>query len=126
MDYSLFQTTFPEEVYAVPSPLTVILDRPWSEQPAECREALTKLLAAVRQSPESVRMIHQETLDLSAWAQPPSRLVAFVKPQKGIALNEKISTPATEMVVTEPLSALLTNEESKRKFWTAFRTLFTS
>lgn len=121
---SLFTTTYSEEIYSFHQPLTVILDKPWSEQKPECKEALAKLLAAVGQSPESVRMVHQEVLDLAAWAEPPTRIVAFVPPPKGVALNERITTPASEIVVTEPLAALLANEESKRKFWTAFRSLF--
>lgn len=125
MSYGLFDTTYPEEIYAVAPPLTVILDKPWSELPPESRDALTKLLAAVHHSPESVRMICQDHVDLSDWAEPPARLVAFVPPKKGIPLNEKIITPTTGMVITEPLPVLLTNEETKRKFWLAFKSLFT-
>lgn len=124
MAYSLFDTTYGEEVYAFNPPLTIILEEPWSAQSAPCREALTKLLAAVRLSPESVRMVCQDTLDLSAWADPPARIVAFMPPPKGVTVNEKITTPASEIVVTEPLSVLLTNEEIKRKFWSVFKTLF--
>jgi len=124
MLYTLFDTTYAEEVYNFRPPLTVILDKPWNEQPEECREALVKLLAAVRQTTASVRMLHQPTLDLSALADPPARVVAFTKPPKGIALFEKLQTPSGELVVSEPLAALLADEALKRKFWTAFKTLF--
>jgi hypothetical protein len=127
MGYSAFETTFNEEVYAFRPPLTVILDKPWNEQSTACQEALHKLLEKVQQSLESVRLVHQSTLDLSVWgADPPARIVAFVNPPKGIAMNEKISTPTSEIVVTEPLSVLLSNDEVKRKFWSAFKTLFPS
>lgn len=124
MSYGLFDTTYPEEIYAVTPPLTVVLDKPWSDLPLDCREALIKLLAAVHHSPESVRMICQDHIDLTNWAEPPAKLVAFVPSKKGIPLNERITTPTTEMVITEPLPVLLTNEETKRKFWSAFKTLF--
>jgi len=124
MSYGLFDTTYQEEVYAVAPPLTVILDQPWSSMPPDCREALVKLLAAVNHSPESVRMIHQDHVDLTNWTDPPSKLVAFVPPKKGIPMNEKIITPTTAMVITEPLPVLLSNEDTKRKFWSAFKTLF--
>lgn len=124
MTWTVFGTTFNEEVYDFQPPLTVILEKPWSAQSPQCQEALTKLLSAVRQSPESVRMVTQATLDLSAWADSPARIVAFVPPPKGINTNEKITTPKSEIVVAEPLSVLLANEDLKRKFWAAFRTLF--
>jgi hypothetical protein len=71
-------------------------------------------------------MVCQEKLDLSAWADMPSILVAFVAPPPGVVLNEKISTPTTEMVITEPLEVLLSDEGVKRKFWGAFRSLFSA
>jgi hypothetical protein len=126
MAYTFLTTTFPEEVYSVRTPLTAILDTPWSALSPECRELLTKILGAVNHSPESVRLVHQDSLDMSSWVEPPARLVAFVTAPKGITQNEKITTPTTEMVVTEPLSTLLGNEAVKRKFWTAFKTLFPS
>lgn len=126
MAYELFETTYNEEVYNFRPPLTVILDKPWNDQSPACKEALGKLLAAVGQSLESIRIVHQPVLNLSAWADPPARIVAFVASPKGIAINEKITTPASEILVTEPLELLLDNEEVKRKFWLAFKTLFAS
>lgn len=126
MTYSLFQTTFTEEVYSFPPPLTVVLDKPWSEQPEAHRDALVKLLAAVGHRPDSIRMVHQEKFDLSGWIDLPAKLVAFVPASPGVALNEKITLATTDMVITEPLGILLANEEVKRKFWTAFRSLFPS
>lgn len=123
---ALFTVTYTEEIYSFRPPLVVVLDKPWSKQPETNREALAKLLAAVGHRPESVRMVHQQHLDLSALGDMPSKLVAFVPPAPGIALNEKISTPTTEMVVTEPLEVLLADEGVKRKFWAAFKSLFSA
>lgn len=124
MNPSLVAATYPEEIYAFTPSFVVVLDKPWDAQPEANREALIKLLGAVGHRPDSVRMVCQEKLDLSAWAEMPSRLVAFVTPPPGIVLNEKISTPTTDMVITEPLGVLLTDEGVKRKFWTAFKSLF--
>lgn len=124
MTPTLFEATYLEEVYAFSPSFVVVLDKPWDAQPEANREALAKLLAAVGHRPDSVRMVCQEKLDLSAWADMPSRLVAFVTPPPGVVLNEKISTPTTEMVITEPLDVLLSDEGVKRKFWAAFKSLF--
>lgn len=121
---ALLTATYPEEIYNFRFPLVVVLNKPWSEQPEANREALVKLLAAVGHSTASVRMVHQEKLDLQAWNDMPERLVAFVPPPAGVAVNEKIVTPTTQMVVTEPLEVLLADEGTKRKFWAAFRSLF--
>lgn len=124
MSTTLFSATFTEEVYSFAPPLTVVLNKPWDQQPEANRDALTKLLAAVGHRPESVRIVCQEKLDLSGWSDMPARLVAFVEPQPGVILHEKISTPTTEMVIAEPLDVLLKDETTKRKFWGAFRSLF--
>ncbi len=120
---SLLKTIYQEEIYEFSPPPTVVLERPWSEQPAECREALKKLLAGRGLSPESVRMMVMEHFDLSTWAEVPAKLVAFINPPRGVALNELIQTPRTEMVITEPLPVLLADEARKRRFWEAFKLL---
>ncbi len=126
MRYSLFGTTFHEELYAVSSPVTVIVDVRWSSLSEESVELLTKILFSVRLSPEAVRIVHQPNLDMSSWAELPARLIAFVQPPPGIALYERIVTPKTEMVISEPLSALLANEPAKRRLWVALKTLLPS
>ena len=126
MTYSLFGSTFMEEVYAVSSPVTVVIDVPWSALPPESLELLAKILVAIKSSIEGVRIVHQSNLDMSSWAELPTRLIAFVQPPPGIALYERIETPKTEMVISEPLSVLLANESAKRKLWTALRTLLPS
>lgn len=126
MSYTLFDNTFIEEVYAVSSPVTVVIDVPWSSLPPESIELLTKILIAINSSTEGVRIVHQPTLDISSWVELPTRLIAFVQPPPGIALYERIETPKTEMVISETLSVLLASESAKRKLWTALRTLLPS
>lgn len=124
MSYTHFHTTYTEEVYAISEPVTVIIDTPWETVSSECRELLSKILGAVRCSPEMVRIVYQPKLDLTAWQAPPQRLIVFVQPPAGIALYELIQSPKSDMVISEPLSALLTNDASKRKLWEALKTLF--
>lgn len=124
MAKSPYATPYSEEIYRIESPVLVILDSRWADVSAEARELLTKILSAVRLSLDSVRIVYQETLDLSAFPDTPTKVIAFVKAPKGVAINEKISTAKTDMVVAEPLSALLADEASKRKFWAALQTLF--
>ncbi len=123
MTYALIGSTFTEEVYAVSSPVTVIVDVPWSSLAPESTELLTKILIAIKSSTDGVRIVHQANLDMSSWAELPARLIAFVQPPPGITLYERILTPKTEMVISEPLSALVANEPAKRKLWAALKNL---
>lgn len=121
-----FTSTYPEEVYAVPSPVTVILDVPWTSLPPEAVELLTKILVAIRTPLEAVRIVHQSNLDMSSWVELPARLIAFIQPPPGLTVYERIQTPTTEMVISEPLSILIADEGAKRKLWNALKTLLPS
>ena len=121
---SSFKTIYPEEVYSIPSLVNVVIDTPWTELPAEHQQLLSKILASVRLSLDSVRIVYQRELDLSFWNEKPSRLVAFVQPPKGIETYEALSIGNTSMVLSEPLSSLVNDEASKRKLWDALRNLF--
>lgn len=124
MDISPYASPYQEEVYRIESPVLVILDTRWADVTVEARELLSKVLSAVNCSLDSVRIVYQETLDLSSFPDVPLKVIAFVKAPKGVAMNEKISTPKTDMVVSEALSVLLADEAAKRKFWAALKTLF--
>ncbi len=124
MDISPYASPYQEEVYRIESPVLVILDTRWAEVSAEARELLSKILSAVHCSLDSVRIVYQETLDLSTLPDVPLKVIAFVKAPKGVAVNEKISTPKTDMVVGGALTVLLADEAAKRKFWAALKTLF--
>lgn len=124
MDISPYASPYQEEVYRIESPVLVILDTRWADVTVEARELLSKILSAVNCSLDSVRIVYQETLDLSSLPDVPLKVIAFVKAPKGVAVNEKISTPKTDMVVSEALSVLLADEAAKRKFWAALKTLF--
>lgn len=124
MPTSPYSSPYSEEIYRIDSPVLVIFDTRWAEVSPEARELLSKILSAVRLSLDSVRIVYQESLDLSAFPDTPPRVIAFVKAPKGVAINEKISTAKTDMVVAEPLASLLADEAAKRKFWAALQTLF--
>ncbi len=123
MTYSLFGSTFSEEVYSVSPAVAVIVDVPWNSLPAESTELLSKILVAIKSTTEGVRIIYQPNLDMSSWAELPTRVIGFVQPPVGIALYERIVTPTTEMVISEPLSVLVASEPAKRKLWAALKTL---
>lgn len=119
-----YASPYAEELYRIETSVLVILDTRWTDVTPEARELLSKILSAVHCSLDSVRIVCQETLDLGSLPDVPLKVIAFVKAPKGVAVNEKISTPKTEMVVADPLSVLLADEVSKRKFWAALKTLF--
>jgi hypothetical protein len=124
MTNSPYASPYAEEIYRIDTPVLVILDTRWVDVSEEARELLSKILCAVHCSLDSVRIVNQETLDLSSLPDVPLKVIAFVKAPKGVAMNEKISTPKTDMVVAEALSVLLADEVAKRKFWAALKTLF--
>ena len=119
-----FATIYAEEVYSIASPVTIVISVPWSQITEDHRQLLQKILQAVRHSLDSVRIIHQNKFDASAWNEKPSKVVAFIEPPKGLTAYEVIQTGETDVVFSDPLAQLISDDTSKRKLWGALKSLF--
>jgi len=115
---------YSEEVYIIPPLVTVVIGEPWDHLPDEQRQLLNKILQAVRQSLESIRIIYQSEFNASAWSEKPARMVSFTKPPKGLILYEVIQTGEAAVVFSDPLSQLISDDAAKRKLWSALKSLF--
>jgi hypothetical protein len=124
MTSEVFNSTYGEEVYAIAPPVTVVLGQPWQDLNNEERQLLSKILAAIRQSMERVRILHQTKLDLSEWSAKPGQIIAFVPPAKGVGLYEVFRTDSSSIIFADPLTVLLINEPAKKKLWSALQTMF--
>ncbi len=121
---SSFKTIYGEEVYSIPLPVTVIIGIPWSDIKEDQRQLLSKILLAIKQSLESVRILVIPQFDLSSYKEKPSRILAFVAPPKGLASYEVVQTGDTSVIFSEALDALITDDASKRKLWAALKLMF--
>lgn len=120
----IFRNTYIEEVYWAPLMTTVVIPCSWNEVKEEQRQLLSRILQAVNLSLESVRIMYQQSLDLSSWSEKPKRLIAFVTPPKGLSLYETVQVGKTSMIFSDPLDILNTDDTAKRKLWSALKTLF--
>ena len=121
---NLFNTLYTEPVYSASPPVTVIIGIPWTEVREEDRQLLSKILQAVRLSLEAVRIVHQTTLDLSAWSEKPQQLIAFLAPPKGLTSYEVIQTGETSVIFSDPLEILNSDDAAKRKLWNILKSHF--
>jgi len=126
MTNELFSTIYGEEVYNVPPPVTIVLGQSWKDLKSEERQLLTKILLAIRQTIDRVRILHQTKLDLSEWSAKPAQVIAFVAPAKGVALYEVIRTDSSAIIFSDSPDVLMTDDVAKKKLWLALQTLFPS
>ena len=125
MEHQLvLDTVYAEEIYSIPSPVVVVIGVPWSQLTEDQLQLLSKILQAVRLSIDSVRVIFQTSFDSSLWHEKPSKVIAFIEPQKGINSYEIISTGAMAIVFSDPLAQLISDDAGKRKLWSALKSLF--
>ena len=117
------QTAFNEELYQVKEKTTVILSSPWNDISESDRQQLQKILQAVRLSLASVRIVHQEVLNLTQLKPQPERMIYFGVPVTGLAQFECIKAQGT-IVLAPPLSQLQTDPGGKQKLWIALKQLF--
>ncbi|MEZ4972179.1 MAG: hypothetical protein R2820_02665 [Cyclobacteriaceae bacterium] len=122
----LTEFTYPEALYKITSPVAVVLATPWKELKPEEVELLSKILAAVRQSLASVKIVNSKSLDLSHWSEKPAHLLGFGIEMPGVAKYEPIVTPETRMVLADALSVLQHDDDLKKKLWLTLKQLFFS
>jgi hypothetical protein len=121
---SFFKSIYGEEVYSIAPAVTVIIGVPWIEVKEDQRQLLSKILVAIGQSIESVRILHSAQFDLSAYHEKPSRIIAFVAAPKGLATYEVVQTGQTSVIFSDPLESLISDDGSKRQLWNTLKTLF--
>jgi len=120
----LFESIFPEGLFVIsPSP-TIILDQPWENITAVEKTLLEKILAAIKQSLNSVAIQYQDSLDLSVWVEKPQRVIYFGKPVKGIPLYEAVEANGVTIVASQSLTDLASNEDARKKLWQALKKQF--
>jgi DNA polymerase III psi subunit len=120
----LFSITFSDDIYLLPEPITIVVEKPWVNVSTEERVQLSKILNALKFSLEKVRVAFQADLDLTKLIGHPSYVIVFGLTLKGVNLYEPITIKDTRLVMSESLSALLTNDDAKKKLWLALKPMF--
>ncbi len=119
-----FESVYPEEVYAFPPPLTVVLSMPLEKLGEQEKVLLSRMLQAIRHSLDSVKVVVEPRLDLSAWIEKPRQILAFQPPPKGIEPYSVTQAAEATVLFSAPLEVLSTDTESKKKLWAALQTMF--
>lgn len=124
MEPTLATITFTEDIFLLPKLVTIIVKKPWIEVAPEERTQLSKILGALRLSLEKVRIVTQEELALSNLIGNPTHVIVFGLEIKGVSLFEFMTINGVKVVLSEDLSILLKNEESKKKLWLSLKSMF--
>ena len=119
-----FETLFQEEIYSIPSPLVIVIVKPWNELTEDEQATLTRMLTALKLSLAAVRIIHRREFsveELSTLA--PTRILAFgamLKP--AIPFYEYHNLGGISLIISESLNEL--DDPKKKILWTALRSMF--
>jgi len=124
MAQALTPFTFSEDIYLLPELVTIVLEKPWASVSMEEQAQLSKILNALKLSLDQVRITVQEQLDLIKLIGQPNHVIVFGLALKGVNPYEFITVKDTRLVMSEGLSALLTNDDAKKKLWQALRPMF--
>ncbi len=126
MEASLKPLIYQEEIYRIAPATTIVLPCPWADVSEEHRQPLEKILQALRLSLEAVCIVHQASINLSAFAEKPARMIIFHIPPKPLALHEVHVIGESQVIFAGGLNVFTQDELTKRKFWSALKTLFPS
>jgi hypothetical protein len=123
MMQTVFEATYPEDLYLISPKVTVVLPMPWAEVKEDEKALLIKILTAVKLSLDAVVIRHQPRFDLSVWAEKPAKVLCFTQAD-GLAKNELVMAGPTSVIVSLPLAELVKEDEGKKKLWGALKQMF--
>jgi hypothetical protein len=118
------ESLFQEELYILPSPLLIILSKPWAELSTEELNTLSRMLNAVKLNLASVQVIVRKDFaveELSAYS--PNRILAFGATLKSTStLYDSLSVNGVSVILSESLDQL--DDVKKKNLWTALKKMF--
>jgi hypothetical protein len=122
MNSDVIKSTYPEELYRISEKLTVVLARPWESLSPEEITLLSKILASVKESLFSVRMMNQPEINTST-LPPGSKIISF-----GSKVSPSVEPYAchwndTSFIISADWLSEL-DDAKKKNLWTALRVAF--
>lgn len=124
MNSELLQQTFSEEIYRIPGKVLIVIPQEWAElNPTEI-ELLSKILAAVNLTIDTVQIITTKQVDLNDLITiSPSVLLSFGSEIKQADAPYKVKIwNGIPVLKTDTLSLL--DEGKKKNLWVGLRQIF--
>ncbi len=118
------EVIFADTLYDLPSPVTVVIEKPWTVITSEERTQLSKILNALKLGIDRVRIIHQASLDLNKLVDSPSHVIVFGLALPGVNPYEALTVSNKKVVLAESLTSLLPDDAAKKKLWLALKAMF--
>lgn len=119
-----FETLFQEEIYSIPSPLVIVIAKPWNELTEDEHATLMRMLSALKLSLAAVQIIQRNEFsveELSTLA--PTKVLTFgamLKPAMPFYENHNLN--GISIIISESLNEL--DDPKKKILWTALRGMF--
>jgi len=124
MNQEQLEATYQEDIFQIkPKPIVVINER-WEDLGEKERELLTKIIAALRMSPDAITIVNQPTLKVLSFLGKTKRLIYFGELPAGVAQYEVLESGDISFVCSENLSQLIDNEEARKQLWQSLKKLF--
>jgi DNA polymerase III psi subunit len=115
---------YTEELYYIRPLATVVITKPWKEVLQAEQELLDRILTALKLSIKGITIVHQPMLDLSALSVKPEKVIYFGALPAGLTHYEQIEAQGVALVASEELEHLLSNDQARKRLWTALKQLF--
>jgi hypothetical protein len=124
MNKEVFETTYQEEIFQIKPKPFVVINIQWEMLGDKERELLSKIIAALKISIDSITIVSQQTLDITAFAGKTSKVVYFGDLPPGVSRYDILESGGLSFICSESLTQLLDNEASRKQLWVALKKLF--
>jgi DNA polymerase III psi subunit len=122
MSSTLASHMFQEELYDVPTPVLIVLSRPWSTYTEADHALLNKILGSVKIDTASVRVLTQKIFSIADLPSSQAAKVLVFGSETDIAPYQPVQAQAFTVVKADDLTQL--DDARKKSLWGALKQMF--
>jgi hypothetical protein len=118
MSHVLLESIFEDSIYKIKEPLHIILNKPWIAISEDERVLLSKIVSSVKQSLQSVTIIHSEVFYTDELVN--SKVILFgSKASPAITPYTLVKSGSNQLIEVDALSEL--DDAKKKTLWIALK-----
>jgi hypothetical protein len=115
---------FNEELYTIPSIITIVINKPWENVAEEDKALLTKILGSVKLGPQSVRMVAHNSVTMDELSAIGANKILIFGSESPIKPYELVQAQGFSVISADELSRL--DDAKKKSLWLALKNMFSA
>jgi DNA polymerase III psi subunit len=119
MNNVVVESIHSQEIYKIGEPLTIMFNKTWDAMSGEEKTLLSKILASIKQSLSTVKIVNQEIFQINNFGENSIVILFGAKALPEVIPYSVVSSNGIQLVQADALHEL--DDTKKKNLWSAIR-----